>query len=237
MTLAAPPSSPLARRLHAERRQLRRHPAALHRANSWRIVEGRVGDLSEVLAAIGFERTPTPESESALRTLVMLAAGDELAARTVMQRLLPGLLAVAGRRRAQTTDTFDELAGAAWIAVRTFNPARNPACLAAALITDADYRAFRRHWRRAAAGERPIDCNQLDEFESADPATSGQELMAVLRDAAEGGLPQSDLELLRRLAEATPTSQLAAEGDVTARTIRNRRDRATERLRQIVLAA
>ena len=105
------------------------------------------------------------------------------------------------------------------------------------MITDADYRAFRRHWRRAAAGERPIDCNQLDELESADPATSDQELMAVLRDAAAGGLPQTDLDLLRRLAEATPTSQLAAEGAVTARTIRNRRDRATERLRQIVLAA
>ena len=47
---------------------------------------------------------------------------------------------------------FDELVGAAWIAITTFDPARSPRCLAAALISDADYRAFRAPRRRASAG-------------------------------------------------------------------------------------
>jgi hypothetical protein len=238
MTLSASvPSAALARRMHAEWRRMRRHPAALDRASSWKIVEGRLDDLSQVLDAIGFEQVPTASHETALRALVEIAADDTLAARTVIQRLLPGLLAVTGRRRGQGAETFDELLGAAWIAIRTFNPARRPACVSAALIADADYKAFRQQWRRASSSERPVDCDHLDQLEAGTDITPEEELAAVLGEAAAGGLGRDDLDLLRRLAQATPTSELAAEGDVTARTIRNRRDRATERLRQIVLAA
>jgi hypothetical protein len=236
-TVSRSPQTDLAARLHAEWSRLRRHPAALGRARRWAIVDGRIDDLSQVLTAVGFEVAPTIEREQAFRRLVLLSADDDLAARAVIHRLLPGLLAVTARRRAQTQDAFDELAGAAWISIRTFNPARQPACLPAALIADADYMAFRKQWRRAAAGERPTDTKSFDEIEAEQRATTDEEVAALFRRAVEAGLPHDDIELLRRLAAATPTSQLAAELEVTARTVRNRRDRATARLRQIVLAA
>ena len=69
-----------------------------------------------------------------------------------------------------------------------------------------------------------------------DPGTD-DELASVFHAAMAGGLPVDDLELLRRLAAATPTADLAASLNVTPRTVRNRRDRATDRLRRIVLAA
>jgi hypothetical protein len=236
-SVSRPTQTDLAARLHAEWTRLRRHPAALGRARRWAIVEGRIDDLSEVLTAVGFEVAPAIERDEALRRLVLLSADDDLAARTVIQRLLPGLLAVTARRRAQTQDAFDELAGAAWISIRTFNPARRPACLPAALIADADYMAFRKPWRRAAAGERPTDTTSFDEIEAEPRTTADDEIAALFSRAVEAGLPHDDLQLLRRLAAATPTSQLAAELDVTPRTVRNRRDRATARLRQIVQAA
>ena len=236
-TVSRSTQTDLAARLHAEWTRLRRHPAALGRARRWAIVDGRVDDLSQVLTAVGFEVAPSIECDEALRRLVLLSADDDLAARTVIQRLLPGLLAVTARRRTQTQDAFDELAGAAWISIRTFNPARRPACLPAALIADADYMAFRKPWRRAAAGELPTDTTSFDEIEAEPQTTADEEVAALFSRAVEAGLPPDDLELLRRLAAATPTSQLAAELDVTPRTVRNRRDRATARLRQIVLAA
>jgi DNA-directed RNA polymerase specialized sigma24 family protein len=236
-TVSRSPQTDLAARLHAEWTRLRRHPAALGRARRWAIVDGRVDDLSQVLTAVGFEVAPSIERDEALRRLVLLSADDDLAARTVIHRLLPGLLAVTARRRAQTQDAFDELAGAAWISIRTFNPARRPACLPAALIADADYMAFRKPWRRAAAGERPTDTTAFDEIEAEPRTTADKEVAALFSRAVEAGLPDDDLQLLRRLAAATPTSQLAAELDVTPRTVRNRRDRATARLRQIVQAA
>jgi DNA-directed RNA polymerase specialized sigma24 family protein len=227
----------LAARLDMEWMRLRRNRAALRRADGWGIVEAPLSDLAQVLGAVGYEVASTTENEAALRSLVRLAGADELAARAVIQRLLPGLLAVAAKRRVEGTDVFDELVGAAWISIRTFNGARRPACLAAALIADADYRAFRKQWRRAAASERPTDSHLFDEIEIDLVEGTDDELAAVFRAAVAGGLPVDDLDLLRRLAAATPTAELASRLDVTPRTVRNRRDRATERLRQIVMAA
>jgi len=217
--------------------RLRRHRAALRQAAGWGIVEAPVADLGQVLTAVGYEVASSAQNEAALRSLVELAGADELAARAVIQRLLPGLLAVAGKRRIEGNEVFDELVGAAWISIRTFNSARRPACLAAALISDADYRAFRKQWRRSAAAERPTDSHLFDEIESVPCEATEDELASVFHAAVAGGLPVDDLELLRRLAAATPTADVAASLNVTPRTVRNRRDRATDRLRRIVTAA
>ena len=129
-----------------------------------------------------------------MRQLVLRAADDELAARIAIQRILPGLLAVVRRRGAAYDDGLDELVGAAWIGVRTFNPARGSRCVAAALIADADYRAFRSRWRRRCAGERPTGLTP--ELPHDDPADTPAQLLAdLLARAAAAGVPDDDLEL------------------------------------------
>ena len=145
----------LGSRLDREWSQLRSRPALLRHAAGWAIVEGPLHDLDQILAAVGYQVAWTARNEAAMRELVLRAADDELAARIAIQRILPGLLAVVRRRGAADEDGLDELIGAAWIGVRTFNPARRSRCVAAALIADADYRAFRSRWRRRCAGERP----------------------------------------------------------------------------------
>jgi hypothetical protein len=223
-------------RLHREWSHLRSRPAAVRHAAGWAIVEGPLRDLDQVLLAVGYEVAWTPHNDAALRRLVGQAAHDLLAARVVIQRILPGLLAVA-RRRVAVDGVLDELIGAAWIAVRTFNPVRRPSCMAAALIADADYRAFRMGWRRGSCGEQPIGL-VADDLAGDDPGATPEQILAgVLELAAESGVPEADIDLIRRLAGATPTHELATILNVTPRTVRNRRDRITDRLRDLALAA
>lgn len=225
-------------RLTLEWTRLRTRPDALLQAAGWGIVDGHIDDLDQVLAAVGYEVVPTPNVEVALRRLVDTAATDELAARVVIQRLLPGLLAIVGKRRRQGLGdgAVEELLGAAWIAVRTFNPERRPACLAAALLADADYRAFRADLRRRSSTEEPVDLTTRP-IASIDEPSPADELDELFELARESGVPDADLGLLRQLLDAPRAIDLARQLQVTPRTLRNRRDRITDRLREVALAA
>jgi len=224
-------------RLDREWSQLRSRPTLLRRAAGWGLIEGPLHDLDQILAAVGYQVAWTAANEAAMRQLVRLAADDELAARIAIQRIMPGLLAVVRRRGAACDEGLDELVGAAWIGVRTFNPQRGSRCVAAALIADADYVAFRSRWRRRCAGERPIGLTV--ELPHDDPAdTPAQRLTDLFARATAAGIPADDLELIRRaVADEASTEELARELDVTPRTVRNRRVRVTDRLRQLAAAA
>lgn len=226
----------LGSRLDHEWSALRFRPALLRQAAEWAIVEGPLHDLDQILTAVGYQTASNAANEAAMRRLVLHAADDELAARIAIQRILPGLLAVVRRRRG-ADDGLDELVGAAWICVRTFNPARRSQCVAAALIADADYCAFRSRWRRRCANERPIGL--APDVPQAEPAEApAQELADLLALARAAGVPEDDVELARRVGtEETSTEQLAQELQVTPRTVRNRRARVTDRLRQLAAAA
>src|SRR5262245_35946950 len=102
----------LSSRLDREWRALRHDPAALARVRSWALTPAAVGDLDELLVLAGYRVPHTPGRNALLLRLVVLAADDELAARIVLQRLLPGLLAVIRRRRRSSDGSFEELLGA-----------------------------------------------------------------------------------------------------------------------------
>jgi DNA-directed RNA polymerase specialized sigma24 family protein len=228
-----------AERLDREWSRLRRCPVAVTHAAGWAIVEGPLHDLDQVLAAVGLATRSTPETECRMRQLVLLARHDALAARVAVQRLLPGLLAVVRRRRGEAEHVLDELLGVLWIVIRTFEPERRPSCMAAALISDADYGAFRSRWRRASFGEQPIGIRP-DTCEAAPPSESARQIvLALLTEASQsgGGLSPADLELVHRTLDDVPTVEIARELDVTPRTVRNRRDRVTDRLREVARAA
>ena len=208
----SPPDRRLGQRLDREWSQLRSRPAALRHAAGWAIVEGPLHDLDQVLVAVGYEVAWTPANEAAMRRLVVQAADDELAARVVIQRVLPGLLAVVRRRSGRPDEVLDELIGAAWIAVRTFNPARRPRCIAAALIADADYRAFRLVWRRASSSERPTDVPRRTARRHRDRVAASAPGVAVR--AGDGGrCAAADLDLMRRIVDETPTEELARSAE------------------------
>lgn len=223
-------------RLHREWQHLRRRPNLLDRVCTWGF--GPIADLDDLLALSGLDRSPVPSHDHALRRLVEIARTDDLAARVVVQRLLPGLLTVVAKRgrwgHRTGGDPLDELLGVTWVVVRTFDLARRPASLAGALVCDAEYRVFRAPYRRRRPD--PIDPTTLelgaDGPDAPDPA---DELRELLVDAQVAGVPRSDLELAERLITCPSTEAVAATLGVTGRTIRNRRKRLTDQLRAVAL--
>lgn len=232
-------------RLDADWARLRRCRRALARARGWAgdapanplaAVVADLDDLDSIVAAT--QRGATHDDDILIR-LVELARHDELAGRIVVQRLLPGLISRSIRHRsyADGTDPVEIVVAAAWIAVRSFDTARRRRHVAASLISDAVFTAFRAPLRRRSAAEQ---VRSPDGFEylvavTAEPSPL-EELADVIRDAGRAGVPAEDLELLRRLAQVESTTTIAREREVTTRTIRNHRARAVERIQTAIAA-
>jgi len=194
-----------------------------------------IGDLDELLAAIR-----AGDEDSLLAELIDLARDDELAGRIVVQRILPGLTAGSRRYRdySDGTDPVEVVVASAWIAIRQFDTDRRRRHVAASLISDAVFQAFRRPLRRRSASETP---RSPDHFMRESSCTVAEhpfiELAGVIREARLAGVPDHDLRLIRDLAAAESPAMVASSRQVTTRTIRNHRDRAVDRIRAALDAA
>jgi hypothetical protein len=190
--------------------------------------------LDELLGLAGFKSAHSAEADGVLRRLVVIAAAEPLAARIVLQRLLPGMLAIVRReqQRDRSVDAFDLLVGEAWLAIVSYGVDRRPTDIAARLLNDARHRAFTTPRRRTERSpEDYVPTATLDLPLLPQPGSSFEELTIVLRQARQDGLPDGDLAAVGDYLSGRP----AAERDVTPRTMRNRRARAIERIK--ILAA
>lgn len=223
-------------RLNADWARLIRRPRSLAQVRTW--------DLSpfidrEALAAAGPEifdhllRLAT--DEDCLRQLLGLAQNDDLAARLVIQRLIPLLL--ASSRTYRDPHRFDDLIAAAWIVVRTFDQRRQPSCLSAALARSAQHLAYKAAARRRSATERVSSPDQFVHIAGEEPAVDpAGELAEVLQLARTSGVEAADLQFIRALVASGSTTVLAARLGVTSRTVRNHRRTIVYRIRRAVMA-
>lgn len=214
-------------------------PATRAQVRSWGL---GVETLDGALGLIGYRWrgqdpatvVPAARAGVALRHLLSIAPADQLAARTILERLIPGLRAVA-RQRIEA-NAFDELVTAAWDAIVSFNPARRPANLPAALLGDCEYLAFRREGRR-----RRFDLASFDADLRPHSGSSGQaldELTVLVGEASRAGkLGERDLELLSNLLSGRSNRETAAAMKVCERTVRYHRNDLVDRLRQFALVA
>ena len=223
--------------------RLRRRPGALRQARAWadhhpsgplaRTVAD-IDDLQELLDATRGRSASALAADGLLLELVSIAQDDELAARVVIQRILPGLVSRSARYRSHRNpvDPAELSVAAAWIAVRRYDWRSRGRNVAASLISDATFQAFRRPLRLRAATEELRSPHAFKVLPSATgPASGAEELAGVLRDALDAGVPTHDIELIRHLARTGSPGRVARECGVTPRTIRNRRDRAIARVR------
>lgn len=239
--------STFGRRLDAEWTHLRTSRRALRTARAWagpgdqpfdRAVRSVV-DLDEIVRAT---RTggPAGEGEDAvLIRLIDLARHHELAGRILVQRLLPGLIAGSLHYRSLDggTDTSEIVVAAAWLAIRRYDTATRTRHVAATLISDAVFQAFRRPLRRRSASEVPCSPDHfLRDAADVDGSHPFLELAEVIRSARRAGVDDHHLELIRHLVRTGSPGVTAAERRVTPRTIRNHRDRAVESIRAALAA-
>lgn len=229
-------------------------------------------DLDRLLAEAGWRphretKDDTPATEAidpvrADRTLAGLVAAarhDPLAARVVLQRLLPGLIALARRRAAWAGlpggPVLDELVAETWIVIREFPVERRPVHVAGNLLREVEYRAFtrparlRRHAALTGDGVAPR-CSAAPYGEMIDAATEEAqeqrhrrfaaehpfaELVEVLRAAVESGASDDDVQFLGALASGMTTDEVAARRRVSGRAERYRRARLIAWLQTEVL--
>jgi hypothetical protein len=227
----------LSLRLELEWRALRARPDAIDRARGWGVTDAPFDDLDELLRLAGFGAASTVAGNEVLRQLARLGRHDELAARVVLQRVLPGLLATVVRRRRSPDGAFEELVGAAWVTIRASRTPWDHEQVAANIVRDAAYRAFTAPFRRRSASEIAVDPRTLDETPAVCEISAGEELASLLAEARADGVPTADLDLVRDLVVVGSPGRLAAQRQVTPRTVRNHRDKATAQLRRVACDA
>lgn len=245
---------PLVVRLQSEWQLLRERPSILRRAGGWALGVP-FENLDQVLAATDYWASPAARAAAAddrshgtdarrgndvATRLLAAARHDEVAARVVLQRLLPGLISRSRcwgpRRVGGSTEAFDELVSAAWTVIREFPFERRPRHLIANLLRDSEYAAFRRNTRRMLVHE-------LTEPRSLDTAVEYRaeiepmlELAEIIAEARSHTLTDHDLELLTMLANGASPAEAARQLQISERTLRYHREAAVGRLREAVLA-
>src|SRR6056297_2000064 len=142
-------------------------------------------------------------------------------------------------RMVRSVVDLDEIVvAAAWMAVRRYDTATRPRHVAATLISDAIFQAFRKPLRRRSATEVPRSPDHFvrDAGEIGRPHAF-LELADVVRTAGLAGVDDGHLELIRHLVRTGSPGVTAADCGVTPRPIRNRRDRAVDSIREALAAA
>jgi hypothetical protein len=221
-------------RLDSEWNHLRTSRSSLARARTWNLVQGELTDLGQIIDATQQGASPTGSDDAILLRLVELARHDELAGRLLIQRLLPGLISrsLAYRDVYPDLDVIELVVPSAWLAVRSFDTDRRRRHVAASLISDAVFQAFRKPLRRKSNADELRSPRRFDWMLGDDPSVSAfEELAEMIRDARRACVPSEDLDLIRQLVRTGSPTLVAEQRNVTTRTIRNHRARAIEHIR------
>ena len=235
--------------LQSEWRRLSYCPHALERVNSWKLTTRTLWSLDEVLRLSGFQGAKCdPVADQVLATIVRRAATDDLAARIVLQRVLPPMLSIARRRGFGHGTTFDSAFGLvlshAWEIIRTYPIVRRPRKIAANIVRDIEYFAFVRGQRNRPVHtslDENIDTVELryaSDSLTSPPLVDGigggradeSEFGVLLAEAVQHHLSDRSRTVLQALSMQT-VEEFAATKGVSARTVRTWRRDAVNELR------
>lgn len=168
------------------------------------------------------------------RVLAVMAPTDQLAARTLLQELLGGLVNLA-RRIGRDADAVDDVLAIAWERIRTY-PSCRPGSVSGNVLLDVRKRYLRQHqllcdnW--TADHELPLESSAEDHVLG---VAFFEDLVAA---GEEKGLSNEVLAtIIRSRVRGESMADLAAEQQVTLKVLWHRRWRAEARLRELPLAS
>jgi len=235
--------------LEREWQRLARCPRTVQTVNTWRICPEQFSSLDELLTAAGYQgKKCDPIADQVLARLVRHAATDQLAARIVLQRVLPPIIAIARRRGKTCGGGFDDAMGSVlshvWEVIRTYPIDRRPAKIAANIVRDTEYFAFVRDTRRRPLHIPIDDMSDSTAMEFATDSrgntmrngteradmTSSVLFRELLREAHASKLSASSMRVLEELSDQT-LSDFAERRGITERMARNLRRDAINELR------
>lgn len=230
---------------------LRSSPALGEAVARWAVDAGGVLDGlvdGEQLRRVVHDRAAPGRADAVLAVLVRHAAvdggDDPLAARVVLQLLLPGVVALQRRLTILVAgglvEDVEELDAAVLAAVtgliRDYPWRRRPVRVAANLLLDTQMTVRRAHRPRPVvtvpAGLTPLELAPV-ELVVADPEPSGRaELLELFVWAVRERVvsPAEVLLIVRTQLDGVPLEVLAAESGVSEAALKRRRQRAVARL-------
>jgi len=163
---------------------------------------GRYQELGELIPALRSRTLSVADKDQILAALARRAASDDVAARTLLQAIVPGLINVAKRLGAFDADRHAELVGEAFALVRCYPIERRPRAVAANLCWDT-FSRLARSWRTAvavAAREAPLE--ECEQTASAEPGFECVEVRdAITRVVAARHVRPGDVELVLRVGD------------------------------------
>jgi hypothetical protein len=190
-------------------------------------------DLQELLD--GRSAGPVTK-QKILLALARLAPQDDLAARTLLQAFVPGLIWLATAAGSDDPMAREELVAIAWERIRTYPPSR------AGLVSLNVLRDTRKRYRAHRTIEAPTSTELVVGMESLSPSAEeeamGTLLLGELMAAPARGLVKRrglGLVLRTRIAD-TSLEDIAAEERVGVRGLAVDRWRAEKCLRRLALA-
>jgi hypothetical protein len=223
--------------LDHEWRYLGSSPAARQRLRTWATDAPALTDYAHPAALVvdANRRGNPPRSDQLLVAVTRHATGgDDLASRTLLQALLPGLKAIARRYRpivnARGQDTDSLVIAYAWEQICCFPLERRPRRIAANILYDTQQQ-LHRSINRPTPALVPIEAIT---HEPAAPPT-GDDPRAWLEHAVARGVLTPDearLIAVTRLGYGT-IADLAHVFDCDPATLRRRRRRAEDRLASV----
>ena len=196
------------------------------------------------------DRTP---GDAAVRHLLRAARTDDLAARVLLQRMVPGLCTVARRWQHRVVDgcpPIDDLVATAWSVIRTYPFETRPSHLVANLLRDTEYYAYRKQRRRLLevvpsglperwgwpGDPRGSSPDPAEETLDDDALLELARLVARVEAMRDEILDDDDRAVLRLLAAGLSLAEAAERLGCTSRTVQNHRLRLVQRLRDALAA-
>ncbi len=208
-------------------------PAARRALMRWTAVHPVLlpaSDLDEVID-LGYRADIGPEVRRALATL---APTDHLAARTLLQELLGGLVNLA-HRVGRDDDAVDDVVRLAWERIRTY-PAHRPGSVSGNVLLDV-----RKRYRQEHDTER--QCSTGVAGAVLEPSAEDRVLSTVcfeelIAASQASGLSNEVLAtILRSRVGGESMADLAAEQQVSLKVLWHRRWRGEARLRELPVAS
>jgi hypothetical protein len=219
---------------HASQWQL--SPRMLDSLNDLLTLTGLASDLGRGLGIVDTDPAGEAAYDAVLGRLVVLARHDDLAARVVLQRMLPGLSACASRHSLNfdgRIDAFDELLAEAWSVIRSFPIEQRDRYVIKNLLRDCEYRTFIRSARRKMVYEL-VDPAHLDVAVETEPELEPlTAIVELLVKARRTGMSAADIAVVTTLLNTSSIKEAAVVLRVTDRTVRNRRDVVVGQLRTL----
>jgi DNA-directed RNA polymerase specialized sigma24 family protein len=188
--------------------------------------------LDELLVVLRASSVDAATKDEILAALARRARSDDVAARTLLQAIVPGLVNVAKRLHAFATDRQAELLGEAYVLVRTYPIERRPRAIAANLLWDTFSRLARDSRTQAVIASRETPLADQSPRAAEEPGFAAVELWDAIRRAVAGGhVRPGDVELVVSIAcTGERVVERARSEGVPADTLQKRVERARRRV-------